>query len=67
MRILNSNEVVKKIGLSEVTIWRRERDGSFPKRINLSERRVGWVESEIEDWLGSRPRGICAEPVMRDE
>jgi len=36
MRILNSNEVVKKIGLSEVTIWRRERDGSFPKRINLS-------------------------------
>ena len=67
MRILNINEVVKKIGLSEVTIWRRERDGSFPKRINLSERRVGWVESEIEDWVGSHPRGICAEPVMRAE
>ena len=67
MRILNSNEVVKKIGLSKVTIWRRERDGSFPKRINLSERRVGWVESEIEDWVDSRPRGICAEPVMRAE
>jgi len=67
MRILNSNEVVKKIGLSKVTIWRRERDGSFPKRINLSERRVGWVESEIDDWVDSRPRGICAEPVMRAE
>ena len=67
MRILNINEVVKKIGLSEVTIWRRERDGSFPKRINLSERRVGWVESEIEDWVDFRPRGICAEPVMRAE
>ena len=67
MRILNSNEVVKKIGLSEVTIWRRERDGSFPKRINLSDRRVGWAESEIEDWLDSRPRGICAEPVTRVE
>ena len=67
MRILNSNEVVKKIGLSEVTIWRRERAGLFPKRINLSERRVGWVESEIEDWLNSRPRGICAAPVMRAE
>ena len=67
MRILNSNEVVKKIGLSKVTVWRMERAGLFPKRINLSERRVGWVESEIEDWLGSRPRGICAEPVTRVE
>ena len=67
MRILNSNEVVKKIDLSKVTVWRRERAGLFPKRINLSERRVGWVESEIEDWLDSRPRGICAEPVTRVE
>ena len=67
MRILNINEVVKKIGLSTVTIWRRERAGSFPERINLSDRSVGWAESEIEDWLDSRPRGICAEPVTRVE
>ena len=52
MCILNSNEVVKKIGLSKVTIWRMERAGLFPKRINLSDRRVGWAESEIEAWLG---------------
>ena len=65
MRILNINEVVKKIGWSKVTVWRMERAGLFPKRINLSDRRVGWAESEIEDWLGSRPRGICAEPVMQ--
>ena len=49
MRILNSNEVVKKIGWSKVTVWRMERAGLFPKRINLSDRRVGWAESEIED------------------
>ena len=67
MRILNSNEVVKKIGWSKVTVWRMERAGLFPKRINLSDRRVGWKESEIEDWVDSRPRGICAEPVMRAE
>ena len=65
MRILNSNEVVKKIGWSKVTVWRMERAGLFPKRINLSNRRVGWAESKIEDWLDSRPKGICAEPVMR--
>ena len=67
MRILNSNEVVKKIGWSKVPVWRMERAGLFPKRINLSDRRVGWKESEIEDWVDSRPKGICAEPVMRVE
>ena len=65
MRILNSNEVVKKIGLSKVTVWRMERAGLFPMRINLSDRRMGWAESEIEDWLDSRPKGICAEPVIQ--
>ena len=65
MRILNSNEVVKKIGWSKVTVWRMERAGLFPKRINLSDRRVGWKESEIEDWVDSRPKGICAEPVIQ--
>ena len=54
MRILNSNEVVKKIGLSKVTVWRMERAGLFPKRINLSDRRVGWAESEIEDGKGKK-------------
>ena len=67
MRILNSNEVVKKIGWSKVTVWRMERAGLFPKRINLSNRRVGWAESKIEDWLDSRPKGICAELIMQAE
>ena len=65
MRILKTNEVVKIIGLSKVTIWRMERSGTFPKRINLSDRRVGWIESEIFEWLDSRPKGICAEPVTQ--
>ncbi|HIB44236.1 MAG TPA: AlpA family phage regulatory protein [Nitrospina sp.] len=51
--------------MSKVTIWRMEKSGAFPKRINLTNRRVGWIESEILDWLESRPKGICAEPVMQ--
>ena len=65
MRILKINEVVKIIGLSKVTIWRMERSGTFPQRINLTNRRVGWIESEIFEWLESRPKGICAEPVTQ--
>ena len=65
MRILKTNEVVKTIGLSKVTIWRMKKAGTFPKRINLSDRRVGWLESEIFEWLESRRKGICGGPVRQ--
>ena len=65
MHILKTNEVVKIIGLSNVTIWTMERSGTFPKIINLSDRRVVWIESEILEWLESPPKGICTEPVTQ--
>ena len=65
MRVLNVRDVVGMTGLSKATIWREEKSGAFPKRINLTPRRVGWIESEIIGWLESRPKGICAEPVSQ--
>ena len=65
MRVLNVKDVVGMTGLSKVTIWRKEKSGAFPKRINLTPRRVGWIESEIVGWLEARPRGIRAEQVIR--
>jgi|APSaa5957512535_1039671.scaffolds.fasta_scaffold216474_1 prophage regulatory protein len=59
MKVLSSFEVVKMTGLSRVTLWRYEREEKFPKRVNLSDHRVGWVESEVEEWIENRPRGIC--------
>jgi len=29
-------------------------DGTFPKPIKLGARAVGWLESEIEEWLQAR-------------
>jgi len=57
--------VVGITGLSKVTIWRKEKSGNFPKRINLTSRRVGWIELEIMGWLEARPRGICAGAIQR--
>ena len=65
MRVLNVKDVVGITGLSKVTIWRKEKSGKFPKRINLTSRRVGWIESEIVGWLEDRPRGICGGPVRQ--
>src|SRR6266550_2099325 len=36
--------------LSDVTRWRREKAGRFPRRVKLSARKVAYRKSEIEDW-----------------
>jgi len=66
MKILSPKEVVKLTGLSRVTLWRLERGDQFPKRVNLTPARVGWPEDEVEEWLESRPRGICQREIKRE-
>ena len=66
MKILNLNEVVEKTGLSRVTIWRLEKSGKFPKRVNLTDSRVGWIETEIDEWIEARPRGICQREIGKE-
>ena len=53
-RMMRLPEVIDITGLSRTTIWRRERDGSFPQPIRLGgehTRAVGWREQDIYDWI----------------
>ena len=53
-RIIRKPELFEKIGLSDATIWRMERAGRFPKRVQLGGNSVGWLESEISQWISDR-------------
>ncbi|MCB1943977.1 MAG: AlpA family transcriptional regulator, partial [Candidatus Accumulibacter sp.] len=46
--------VKARTGLSRSTIYLRIADGSFPRPVSLGPRAVGWLESEVDDWLASR-------------
>lgn len=50
-RVIRKPELFSKLSLSDATIWRLERAGKFPKRIQLGGNSVGWFANEIEDWL----------------
>lgn len=50
-RILRRAEVRRRTGLSDPTIWRKESAGEFPQKIRLGPKSVGWLESEIDDWI----------------
>lgn len=52
-QILREKEVIKVVGLSRTSIWRKERLGSFPRRVKLGAggRAIGWLRSDVEAWL----------------
>ncbi len=49
--ILRLPAVKASTGLSRSTIYLRISEGTFPKPVSLGGRAVGWLESEIQDWL----------------
>lgn len=51
--ILRLPAVKSRTGLSRSTIYLRITKGTFPTPISLGDRAVGWLESEINDWITS--------------
>jgi len=49
-RLIRRKEVQAKTGLGASSIYALMADGLFPQCINLSERRVAWIESEVDEW-----------------
>jgi len=61
--ILRLNATLAKTGLSRSVLYSEISKGNFPKQISLSERSIGFLESEVESWIdervkASRPQGL---------
>lgn len=54
-RLLRRQEVEALTSLSKVCIYRRVKEGSFPRPVNLGGRRVAWRLSEVRRWMDERP------------
>ncbi len=55
MRIIRLKDVIETTGLSKSTIYNYIEQGVFPKSVSLGgARAVGWVESEIFEWVMAR-------------
>ncbi len=52
--ILRRPQVQQRTGLSRSTLYQYIKDGEFPKSIALGPRSVGWLESDISDWIAER-------------
>ena len=64
-RIIRKRVVLQRTGYSDATIWRKEKAGQFPERVQLSPdgMAVGWYEDEVDEWIRSRIRGPGKQPA----
>jgi prophage regulatory protein len=53
-RLLRLQDVCRTTGLCRSMIYRLEAENSFPGRVKIGPRAVGWVESEIAQWVADR-------------
>jgi prophage regulatory protein len=68
VRLLRTADVELRTGLKRSQLNYKESEGSFPKRVQISTRACGWVESEVDAWvqariIESRGGAVCAAPT----
>lgn len=54
VRLIRRKDVQIKVGLGASSIYAEMAKGRFPKPVFLSEKRVAWIESEIDAWIAER-------------
>ena len=51
MRLIRLKEVMNLTALGRSTIYKKMKEGTFPKSVSLGDRAVAWKECEIEKWI----------------
>lgn len=67
LEIAREAERFRRTGVSRVQWWRLEREGKAPRRIRLSANSIGWLRSELNQWIVERAgqRGNSQSPALQ--
>jgi prophage regulatory protein len=65
-RLLRLQDVCRTTGLCRSMIYKMESENRFPRRVKIGPRAVGWVESEVAQWVAERIKASrAADAVTR--
>ncbi len=56
-KLIDIDVVKERTTLSRSTIYRLRKEGKFPNPIRLTENRVAWLETDIDQWIEDRLNG----------
>jgi prophage regulatory protein len=54
VQVLRLPQVCRMTGLCRSMVYQMQTERRFPQAIKIGVRAVGWVESEVQDWLVKR-------------
>ena len=62
MNILRIRDVIAQTGLKRRTVYNLVSRGDFPRPIQLTSRAVGWLDTDVSNWLNDRveERDCCS-------
>ena len=58
-RVLRPAAAARKLGISRSTLYRWEKAGAIPSRMQLGANAVGWYERDLDKFLEHRPLLRC--------
>jgi len=53
LHLLNIKHVVERVSICKTTIYALIKEDKFPRPVRISQRRVGWLASDVDDFLAS--------------
>ena len=63
-KFLRLPDVIERVGYSRPSIYLKMSRGEFPRPINLGPRAVGWLESDIDNWISERVAASSGEQLQ---
>jgi prophage regulatory protein len=54
IRLITKRELRQIVPYTPQHILRLEKQGKFPRRVQVGPNRVAWLESEVEAWVAGR-------------
>ena len=52
--LLRKPAVLERVPVSDTTLWRRVKDGTFPKPVRISTNAVAWRSTDIDEWIANQ-------------
>lgn len=62
--ILKIKQICEITALSKATIYREIKKGKFPAPLQLTDRSVGWLISEVEEWINKKAKNREGYPLL---
>ena len=51
LRMLRLSQVIDRTALGKTSIYELQKQGRFPRSVNLTGHCARWIEAEVETWL----------------